>query len=103
MIRVVNMRNERVKGVKIDRSSVLGNKFKVSKYGRKECILMYRDWLFKLDMNGKVWKEINRLVDLYLEEGELNLLCWCGEGRCHGDVLKEVILLRSKLKKKKVI
>ena len=47
--------------------------------------------------NKKVIDELNRLY-LIAKNGDLNLGCWCAPTPCHGDIIKE--LLDEKLKVK---
>ena len=79
--------------------SVLGNKFRIGSDGsREEVIEKYRVWLWgevKKGLEGKggkVWVELCVLSERVKEGKEVVLGCWCGEGRCHGDVIKRCVL-----------
>lgn len=105
MIHIVNRHWQKGPGEWIDRKhSPLGNpyshlagttaKYKVAT--RDEAVDCYRPWLIaRLAEKGPEWREFKRLVDKYVAEGTLTLVCWCNPSRCHGEVLREFILLRA--------
>jgi hypothetical protein len=73
-----------IKGAK---KSKWSNPFSVNKYGRDECLVLYR-------------KHITTTPELYDNLDELKdktLGCWCAPESCHGDILFE--LLQNKDKK----
>jgi len=61
------------------------NKFPVKKYGRDECVRLYKEYI----LNSK---ELYNQLDELLNYKELG--CWCHPELCHGDILIE--LLREK-------
>ncbi|MCG7851405.1 MAG: DUF4326 domain-containing protein [Methanosarcinaceae archaeon] len=80
-MKVINMKNEMC-NVKVDRSSVLGNPFKIGKDGnREEVIAKYRSYLNNCIL---VCDELNRLKDM---PDDTVLGCWCKPKSCHGDVV----------------
>lgn len=101
MITVKNKHHPGASGEYIGRGSPLGNpyshmektaaSFKVS--SRTEAIVKYRVWLAdKIKSNDQtVCNELNRLVHILQDKGELNLLCFCKPQPCHGDVIKDII------------
>lgn len=91
MITVVNKRQYEGQGIYIGRPSILGNPFKVSEYGRGNCIEPYRQWLRQEWVKGgKVRQELIRLAELSKRE-DLVLVCWCKPLACHGDVIKDAV------------
>lgn len=59
------------------------NPFSVKKYGREECLRMYKEYI----LNNK--KLMNELIELKNK----NLGCWCHPEKCHGDILIELTKL----------
>lgn len=95
-MKVVNMKNERKWDVKIDRSSVLGNPFRIGKDGnREEVIKKYRTYLYNCI---KVVDELNNLADM---KEDTVLGCWCRPKACHGDVVINAVNWLKERKEKK--
>lgn len=93
---MINVRNARnfMPGEYIGRPSPLGNPFIIGRDGtRDEVIAKYRSWLwYKTSIDCKARDELNRLTDLYEENGnKLDLVCWCAPKACHGDVIAQAI------------
>lgn len=95
--------------VKIDRSSVLGNPFRIGTVGpdgpmdRERVIQSFRKSLNKeranyedkqtgiiRDKETHRWDEVVKLA-LIAREKDVVLLCWCAPLPCHGDVIKSAI------------
>lgn len=79
------------------RESPLANPFPLKKESERDGVIdQYRDWLESvLTVDGEdnpVRIELNRLKKIYRDTGELNLVCWCFPRRCHGEVIREVIM-----------
>lgn len=102
-ITVVN-KHHKLTGEYIGRGSPLGNQWThldssypgvIKVASREIAIAQYQSWLtHKIAQNDKaVCDELNRLVDIAHRNGELNLMCTCKPKACHGDVIREVILL----------
>jgi len=73
------------------KGSVLGNPFKNGT--REENIKNYRVWLWnEYKKGGEVKKEIDRLVEIVRNGGEIRLGCWCKPKACHGDIVRKCIL-----------
>jgi hypothetical protein len=99
-ITVVN-KHHKHSGEYIGRGSPLGNpyshmdgttaQFKTAT--RAEAVAKYGIWLHtQIESNNRVvCNELNRLVDL-AQQGELRLQCFCAPLKCHGDVIKQVLL-----------
>ena len=95
-MKVVNMKNERKWDVKIDRSSVLGNPFRIGKDGnREEVIKKYRTYLYNCI---KVSDQLNCLADM---KEDTVLGCWCKPKPCHGDVIINAVNWLKERKEKK--
>lgn len=86
----------------IGRGSPLGNPYS-HRQGTKaehvvptveDAITAYRAWLIARiqDGDGVVVPELDRLAQIALNTGTLNLRCYCAPKPCHGEVIKEVIL-----------
>ena len=85
-MKVVNMKDEKA-DVKIDRSSILGNPFKIGKDGTREQVIQkYRKYLINC---FQVVGEIQNMA--YNMEDNINLGCHCKPKECHGDILIEAI------------
>lgn len=88
-------------GEYIGRPSPLGNPFTTKKVSiadflvktHDECIDLYEQWLnLQLDnFNLKVYEELNRLIQIHDQTGELYLSCFCKPKRCHGDIIRDII------------
>jgi len=81
--------------VRVDRSTVLGNPFRIGPDGtREEVIEKYRDWLPKAYAeNPGVKLVIDRLVDHEIHsEHPTVLLCWCDPKPCHAGVIRDFVL-----------
>jgi len=62
-----------------------GNPYKVEKYGREECIRLYREYFYDRIERDPVFKEeILKLKDKILG-------CFCKPLACHGDIIKEYL------------
>jgi len=84
-MKVVNMKNE-IANVKVDRSSVLGNPYRIGKDGnRSEVIKKYKEYLWNCIC---VVDELNRLKDM---SDDTVLGCHCKPKACHGDVIVSAV------------
>jgi hypothetical protein len=83
---IVNMRNEN-STKKIDRSTILGNPFRLKKdggkYTREESVVMYAMMFGVSVKHSEPFRE--EVVDCIGEE----LGCWCYPEACHGDVIRK--------------
>jgi hypothetical protein len=43
-------------------------------------------------------REFRRLYNKLVDTGNLDLLCWCAPKRCHGDVIKTVLIKVLKIR-----
>lgn len=96
LIQVVHCK--RFKGdtfVYIGRPSVFGNPYQIGVDGsRAEVIAKYEVHLRKEMKKPRSLRRI-AIVELarqYRDGQEINLACWCAPKRCHGDVIKAIIL-----------
>lgn len=87
----------------VGRPSPLGNPFKWDKRTPKGSTLpYYRKWfLDKLRSNDHSFHdELDRLFQIALN-GDLYLGCWCKNGPCHADIIKDH--LEYRLQKEKIL
>ena len=97
MIYLLNQRNPysvRLRTVvKVDKSSVLGNKsWRGIESEREASCLKYDIWLKeKIKVGDRtVCDELNRLY-LIAKKGNLYLACWCAPKQCHSESIKRVL------------
>ena len=78
---------------KVDRSTILGNPFKLDHESkREEVVTKYRKWLVSLPPNSPQALMIRELRHRHRNNEEPILLgCWCAPRQCHADVIKEFI------------
>jgi len=62
-------------------NSIFRNPYSVKKYGRVECINMYKQYILN---NTILMTELKKL------KGK-TLGCWCKPAMCHGDVLLDIL------------
>ena len=67
-----------VKGAK---ASKWCNPYSAKKYGREECLKLYRDYIIK---NEELKKQLPELMGKTLG-------CWCKPEACHGDILVDIM------------
>jgi len=87
--------------VKVDRSSALGNPFRIGKDGDRDDVIRQHKSLWNniltcpkdaCGFNGKVWKLWSTLCKVAQEEDrQLVLLCWCHPLPCHADTYAEIL------------
>lgn len=86
----------------VGRGSPLGNPYS-HRQGTKaevvvstvlEAIELYRAWLIDQirSENQEIINELDRLAQIAIATGRLNLRCYCAPKPCHGQVIREVIL-----------
>ncbi len=100
-IRVLNKKHGGT-GEYIGRPSPLGNPFPLRRESERDQVIeQYAKWLNdKLTEEDNAQKqEVTRLYKKLVANGELDLVCWCAPKRCHGDVIKSVLvgMLKKKL------
>jgi hypothetical protein len=74
--------------------SPLANPFNISKkYNRESSLFNYKHWLLNSYKNkdSPSYKELIRILKLYKENPDINLVCWCSPLGCHGDIIKQVL------------
>ena len=63
---------------------------------RDEAINSYAKWIVEQlsddSVNVSVKREYLKLKEIYQRFGKLTMICWCVPHRCHGEILKELIL-----------
>lgn len=83
----------------IGRGSVLGNPYSHRKFehtikcrSRDEAIALYEQYLIReYPSNIAIRAELHRLKDA-AEKGPISLLCYCTPKRCHGEIIKKILL-----------
>ena len=82
---VIHVRDMQYGDVRVDRKTMWGNPFPITKYcDREEAIRRYRTWLWdRMIANNLILPE--ELVTLYGKR----LACWCAPKACHAEVLYE--------------
>jgi hypothetical protein len=85
----INNRKDTSSGIYVGRGSVLGNPFVVGRDGdRTEVIRRYRVWLWaEMRKEGIVFQEIKRLLEIWQENGNIALLCYCFPKPCHAQII----------------
>ena len=107
-IYVHNKRKYKGHGEYIGRPSPLGNPYShlnkgtLAKYQvatRDEAVEVYGAYIRQqlyVEKNQQVKDTFNRLYAEYQATGELHLICWCAPCKCHGDVVREILLNKAK-------
>ena len=76
--------------------SPLANPFPLKRESERDGVIVsYANWMdlnLRDPFNNPVKEEIERLKAIYRDKGELNLVCWCFPKRCHGEIVREVIM-----------
>jgi hypothetical protein len=92
-------------GELIDRSTPLGNPFRLSEgvdtpKARTIVLDKYRKHLWKqmLEQGNPVRVELARLLKQWQDEKQLILRCWCTPRLCHGQVIARALIYCLKLK-----
>lgn len=86
----------------IGRGSPLGNPYThlptklpgtVKVRTRDEAVELYRTWLEEKYQAGdrKVMDELHRIFEA-AEQGPIQLVCFCAPHRCHGEVIRQLML-----------
>ena len=98
MITIHNLRNEQPKedyDIRVDRQSCLGNPFYMQEETKRDEVCnKYADW-FKIKVGYKeerIYKELERIQEIYERYGKLRLFCWCAPKRCHAETIRRYLL-----------
>lgn len=79
--------------VKVDRSSLFGNRFKMrDESDRDKVCVLYKKWFYDKLYDSTIQAELSILKGILIKYGKLNLFCWCSPKRCHADIIKEYLL-----------
>jgi len=92
-ITVVN-KHHKQDGEYIGRGSPLGNPWPIRGFDTRELVIArYKVYLRQQIENGNkgVINELERLGNIAITTGKLNIQCFCSPQPCHGDVIKEVL------------
>lgn len=81
-------------GEYVGRPSPLGNPYRLDSDGDRDQVCdQYEEW-FQAQYaacNEAFMAELLRLLDKYVVEGQLSLLCWCAPKRCHAGTIARFI------------
>lgn len=91
-ILIINRRRD-YGGEYVGRPSPLGNPFQIGVNGRDAVIDAYVAWLqYKIKTKDPATcKELERLRQKAIKDGQLTLACWCAPLRCHASVIAEAL------------
>ncbi len=102
--------------VKVDRSSVLGNPFRMCVDKDRECVCVLYDAYFNAmidddaaaldamdigderrtpEFRSRFMDKLASLVSIHERGRGLVLYCWCAPRRCHADTIKRYVLSKS--------
>ena len=112
MISIKNLRHGQPSepfDIKVDRSSILGNPYRMSKeweraavcckYERYFNAMVNEDIEFLLQNNFDISKikkfksELDKLSKLFKKFGQLSLWCWCAPLQCHAETIRNYLLI----------
>ena len=94
MIETKNLRVEKSRNpwdAKVDRSSILGNPFKIGIDGDRDEVCDKQSKYFDKNCEGKLKKELDRLLEIHKRYGKLRIFCWCEPERCHARKIKSYL------------
>lgn len=98
-IRITNLKEDMRKcpTFRIDRSTPLGNMFRITPESNRTTIIKLYESQFQdiLDIKPEALQYVNEIIEA-AKRGPINLACWCSPRPCHGEVIKRYVL--SKLK-----
>jgi hypothetical protein len=101
---VVNKRTHKPtdRDVYIGRPTPLGNPYthqlgttaEIHVGTREEAVLMYRLWLPKQIIGGnkEVIEALQNIQQMAEHDDDVYLVCWCAPKKCHGEVIRDLIL-----------
>lgn len=89
----VGFHKEGAVNIKIDRSSPLGNPFKIREGATRDQVCdQYRDYLADAYLRDYAIRGAIRRIEQAVRGGQsVNLQCWCFPKRCHGGEIKAFI------------
>ena len=99
MIKVVNLRNYKLEDgwelIRVDRSSVLGNPFKMNDSSDRErnrvCDEYEKYFLERVKVRGEFRSEVIKIYRMVKDGKNVALGCWCFPKRCHAMFIKKFI------------
>ncbi len=78
--------------IKVDRSTHLGNPFKIGTDGTREQVIeKYRIHLPHLLADNPLAREAMQVIREHAHHNPLTLDCWCAPKACHAEVIKEYV------------
>ena len=97
MIEICNLRNCKVEfdyDVKVDRTSVLGNPYRMYNETQRNKVCIDYELYFNAQIasnNVEFLNELRRLYKIHKQFGKLRLFCWCYPKRCHAETIKRFL------------
>jgi hypothetical protein len=92
-IKIVNRKTYDGTGIPIYRPTILCNPYHMRDESERDSVIeKFKKWLMDLGDYSPQWQEIERLYEKWKEEGELTLICYCAPKRCHGEVIKDLLI-----------
>jgi uncharacterized protein (DUF488 family) len=78
----------------IGRGSVLENPYGIKDITEEEALSKYEKYLYDELSKGntKIINELDRLAQIAIKTGTLVLRCYCAPKRCHGEIVKQLLL-----------
>lgn len=80
--------------INIQRGTELGNPYRIGAMTRDEVIALYEKYLRKMIeiKDPGIIREIYRLVRMHECGEDMKLLCSCAPLKCHGDIVRKVVM-----------
>lgn len=91
MITIHNLKDEKPThpyDIRVHRNHILGNPFFMANESQRDDVCDKYDTWFNENMS-QILPELKRLLEIYLEYGNLRLFCWCAPKRCHAETIKK--------------
>jgi len=95
-ISIKNLRDEKPKekfDIRVDRSTIFGNPIRMTNETERNLSCdEYAKYFLEESKNNPIFiAELDKLVELCIVHGKLNLFCWCAPKRCHGETIRTYI------------
>lgn len=78
----------------VDRTSVLGNPFRMSSESERQAVCeKYKTYFYqRLKNSSPAFRNaLRELYKIHKEFGQLRLFCWCYPKQCHAETIKEFL------------
>ena len=101
-ITIHNMHKEKphsynVWDVRVDRHSLLGNPYSMKDESDRDRVCdQYQEYfdnkVARANDNPGFMNELRMLEDIFLQNGRLDLFCWCAPKRCHAETIRDYLI-----------